>query len=217
MRKLFPNRSRELEDAIDAYIESITQAGLIYQEGIRDYVTGRETAFENRVAEMSEVEQVADDCLKEIKFKLYAYNLIPDASGDILELSDSLDDLVDSANHTLQHLSIEQPQFPPFAKEAFLELSKVSCQAVEELLKGVRSFLENTGMVEEYVTKVYFYESEADKQEDALARLVFQSQEISRLSHKMHLRYFIQQVASLSDIAEGVALRLSVYQLKRKL
>lgn len=217
MRKLFPNRSQELDDAIRAYLKAITKAGLIYQEGIREYIKGKEEEFEIRVKEMTQVEQEADDRLKEIKYKLYAYNLIPDASGDILELSDSLDDLVDSANHTLQHLSIEKPQFPGFMQESFLELMSLSCQSADELIKGVRSFFDNTGMVEEYVTKVYFYESETDKKEDAIARLVFQAESITRLSHKMHLRHFIQQVASISDIAEGIALKLSVFQLKRKL
>jgi predicted phosphate transport protein (TIGR00153 family) len=217
MRKLFRNRSQELEDEIDAYLKAVTRAGLIYKEGMRDYLKGKEEAFEKRVQEMVQVEQEADDLLKNIKHKLYAYNLMPDASGDILELTDSLDDLVDTANHTLQHLSIEKPQFPDFVINDFEELMVLSCQAADELLKGVRSFFQNTGMVEDQVTKVYFYESETDKKEDAITRMVFQAETITRLSHKMHLRYFIQQTAAISDIAEGIGLKLSVYQLKRRL
>ena len=217
MRTLFPDRSKELEDEIDAYLQAVVKAGLIYQQGVREYLTKEEQVFEARVNEMKVIEGEADSRLKEIKYKLYAYNLIPDSSGDILELVDSLDDLVDLAKHTLEHLSIEKPQFPDFVRDPFLELMKLSCQSVEELLKAVRSFFENTGMVEEYVTKVNFYESEVDKKEDMIARMVFQSEEITRLSHKMHLRYFIQKVAAISDIAEGIGLKLSVYHLKRML
>ena len=112
MKKLFSNRNKELENEITAYLNAVTTGGLIYKEGIRDYLRGREDAFELRKKEMAEVEQAADDHLREIKRKLYAYNLIPDSSGDILELTDSLDELVDTANHTLQHLSIERPIFP---------------------------------------------------------------------------------------------------------
>lgn len=217
MKKIFSNRNQELENEITAYLNAVTTGGLIYKEGVRDYLHGREAAFELRRSEMIEVEQAADDHLREIKRKLYAYNLIPDASGDILELTDSLDELVDTANHTLQHLSIERPMIPSEIKSAFEELMVVSCQAADELIKGVWSFFQNTGVVEDFVTKASFYESETDKKEDAIARMVFQSTSIEKLSHKMHLRYFIQQVAMISDIAEGIGLKLSVFQLKRQL
>jgi len=217
MKKLFSNRNKELENEITAYLNAVTKGGLIYKEGIRDYLNGREEAFELRKKEMVVIEQAADDHLREIKRKLYAYNLIPDSSGDILELTDSLDDLVDTANHTLQHLSIEKPVFPNEIKKPFEELMVVSCQAADELMKGVWSFFQNTGMVEDFVTKASFYESETDKKEEAIARLVFQSVSIEKLSQKIQLRYFIQQVAMISDIAEGIGLKLSVFQLKRQL
>lgn len=217
MKKIFPNRNRELEDEVNAYLTAVVKSGLIYRRGVRDYLNGDETAFEGRLLEMNAIEQEADDRLRQVKYKLYAYNLIPDASGDILELADSLDDLVDTAKHTLEHLSIERPVFPDFVMQPFLELTELSSQAADELLNGVRSFFGNTGLVEDFVTKVNFYENETDKKEEVIARMVFQSEAITRLSHKVHLRYFIQQVAAISDIAEDVALKLSVFQLKRKL
>ncbi|SMP44838.1 DUF47 domain-containing protein [Anoxynatronum buryatiense] len=217
MKKMFPNRNRELEDEMNAYLTAVVKSGLVYRQGVREYLDGNEKAFEERLRELNALEQEADDRLRQVKYKLYAYNLIPDASGDILELADSLDNLVDTAKHTLEHLSIERPVFPDFAIRPFLELTELSSQAADELLMGVRNFFGNTGTVEDFVTKVNFYENEADKREEAIARMVFQSEEIVRLSHKMHLRYFIQQVAAISDIAEDVALKLSVFQLKRKL
>ncbi len=217
MKKLFSNRNQELENEITAYLNAVTKGGLIYKEGIREYLHGREDVFELRKNDMLEIEHEADDRLREIKRKLYAYNLIPDSSGDVLELMDSLDELVDTANHTLQNLSIEKPIIPHEIKSSFEELMVVSCKAADELIKGIWSFFQNTGMVEEFVTKASFYESETDKKEDAIARLVFQSTSIEKLSQKIHLRYFIQQVAMISDIAEGIGLKLSVFQLKRQL
>lgn len=217
MKKLFSDKSQELDNEIAAYLKAVTRGGLIYKEGIKDYLHGREKDFELRRAAMFEVEQLADNHLREIKRKLYAYNLIPDASGDILELTDSLDELVDIANHTLQQLSIERPFIPEEIRDPFQELMLVSCEAAEELIKGVWSFFQNTGMVEDYVARASFYESETDKKEDAIARLVFQSTSLEKLSQKMHLRFFIQQVTLISDVAEGIGLKLSVFQLKRQL
>ncbi len=217
MKSLFRNHSKELEDEIDAYLKAISRGGLIFKEGVLEYLKGKEEAFEIRVKEMTAAEKEADEKLKNIKYKLYAYNLIPDASGDILELTDALDELVDRAKAVHLNLSIEKPQIPDFAVESFKDLTEASCQAADELMKGVRSFFQNTGMVEEHVNKVYFYEGEADKLEVAIARQVFGSESIERLSHKMHLRYFVGRIASISDIAEDVALKLSVFQLKRNI
>ncbi|SFI08329.1 hypothetical protein SAMN05192551_10673 [Tindallia magadiensis] len=217
MKAFFRNHSRELEDEIDAYLKAITRGSLVFKEGINEYVEGKEEAFEKRVKEMTVAEKEADDKLKRIKYKLYAYNLIPEASGDILELTDALDEIVDRAKAVHLSLSIEKPIIPDFARESFISLNKASCEAADELMKGVRSFFQNTGMVEDHVAKVYFYEGEADKLEEEIARQVFSSQEINRLSHKMHLRYFVERIASISDIAEDVALKLSVFQLKRNI
>ncbi|RQD69386.1 MAG: DUF47 family protein [Tindallia sp. MSAO_Bac2] len=217
MKNLFKNHSKELEDEIDAYLKAITRGILVFQAGVEEYLKGKNEAFEERVKEMTAAEKEADEKLKNIKYKLYAYNLIPDASGDILELTDALDELVDRAKAVHLNLSIENPQIPDFATESFVELSRASCKAADELMKGVRSFFQNTGMVEEHVNKVYFFEGEADKMEESIARQVFGNKSIERLSHKIHLRYFVERIASISDISEDVALKLSVFQLKRNI
>lgn len=217
MKNIFRNHSKELEGEIDAYLKAISRGILLFKEGIQEYLSGKEESFEIRAQEMANAEKEADEKLKNIKYKLYAYNLIPDASGDILELTDALDELVDRAKAVHLNISIEKPQIPGFTVESFEALTQASCQAADELMQGVRSFFHNTGMVEDYVNKVYYYEGEADKLEVKIARMVFESQSIERLSHKMHLRYFVERIASISDIAEDVALKLSVFQLKRNI
>jgi len=71
--------------------------------------------------------------------------------------------------------------------------------------------------VNDYVNKVHFYEHEADDVEETLKRKAFDSNEITRLSRKVHMRYFAEKIALVSDIAEAVAERLSVYTIKRRI
>jgi len=72
-------------------------------------------------------------------------------------------------------------------------------------------------MVSDYVNKVHFYEHEADDVEEHLKRRAFNSDEIKRFSHKVHMRYFAEKIAAVSDVAESVAERLSVYAIKRRI
>ena len=71
-------------------------------------------------------------------------------------------------------------------------------------------------MVNDYSHKVYFYEKEVDMVSDRIKRQVFRRDDLD-LCHKMHLRYFALHIENLSDEAEKVADRLSIYTIKRSI
>jgi uncharacterized protein len=88
---------------------------------------------------------------------------------------------------------------------------------VSEIVKGARAFFTDITMVSYYVNKVHFYEHEADDMEEQVKRKAFNSDEIQRFSYKVHMRYFAEKIAKVSDVAQGVAERLSVYAIKRRI
>ena len=53
--------------------------------------------------------------------------------------------------------------------------------------------------------------------EEMLKRKIFGSEEITEFSHRIHLRYFAEKIALVSDVAEDVAERLAVYAIKRRI
>jgi hypothetical protein len=91
-----------------------------------------------------------------------------------------------------------------------------SAEALDNVVKGDRAFFDNTGGVEDYIHKVHFYEHEADTLEEQAKKAIFVSEEIPDLAEKLQLRAFVELIASLSDEAEDVADRLSVYAIKRQ-
>ena len=98
-----------------------------------------------------------------------------------------------------------------------MELAELSTKAVEELVKASRAFFKEIKMVNDYINKVHFYEHEADKVEELIKRKAFESTEITLFSKRVHMRYFVEKIAAVSDMAETVAERLAVYAIKRKL
>ena len=117
----------------------------------------------------------------------------------------------------MEQFSIETPEIPEFLKSDFIELAELSSKAVEEVVKAARAFFREIGMVSNYVNKVHFYEHEADDVEEHLKRTAFNSKEIESFSQKVHMRYFAEKIAAVSDVAESVAERLSVYAIKRRI
>ena len=217
MPKFFNSKSKQLEGEIDGYLDRVSTAGLVFQEGVKAYVNGKKDKFERTFIDISTLESDADNVRRDIKHKLYTYMLIPESRGDVLGLLETLDDIVDICEKVLEQFSIETPNIPEFLKSDFLELAELSSKTVEEVVKGTRAFFREIGMVSEYVNKVHFYEHEADDVEEQLKRKAFNSNEIKRFSQKVHMRYFAEKIALVSDVSESVAERLSVYAIKRRI
>ncbi len=216
MKKLKFNQSKLLAEEIELYLLCMSNSSLIFFEGIKDFFDEEKEFLEKRRKEISRIEKEADNYLKSIRQKLYAFRLIPDSRGDVLELLDNMDDLVDVAKQTLLQLYIEQPNTLSSSKDDFLEMSRLSKYAVDELVRGVRVFFLNPGELDEFVKKVYFYEKEVDKLEEKIKRRVFSLQEVD-LAQKVQVRYFVEKIALLSDKAEEIAKNLLIYKIKRNI
>lgn len=216
MAKIFTRRTKELEEEISEYLDLVSSSGLIFYEAIKSYIYDEKEGFNEKFTKISKLETKADEKRRGIKHKLYTYMLIPESRGDVLGLLENLDGIVDSCEKTVERFSIEQPRIPDSIHQDFLNLSKYSRKTVEEVVKAARSFFKEFSLVEDFINKVHFYEHEADDVEENLKRTVFQSN-ISKFSRKVHLRYFVEKISLVSDEAEDVAERLSVYAIKRQI
>ncbi len=214
MKKLFHDKSKELENDIEGYLVCQEKAVHAFFEGLEEFLNGNPD-IEPKMKLLFEIEQEADEYLKKIKYYLFKYNLMPDLSADILELMDALDDIADISKHLLTDLGIERPKIFPEIIENTMEMTKLSIKTVEELIEGVRVFFSQVNNIDKYIDSVYFYEAEIDKAEEALKRIIFSQENEIALCEKIHLRYFVNGIASISDTAEVIAMKLSVFKFKR--
>lgn len=217
MGKLFKSRVKELETQIDNYLDFVANSGLVFYEGIKFYIQGNSEKFEKKNQDLTELESKADELRRNIKHSLYTYMLIPESRGDVLALLENVDNIVDTAEKVLEQFSIEKPDIPEFLITDFINLAKLSRNSVDELVKGMRAFFKEINLVNDYVNKVHFYEHEADDIEETIKRKAFEGDGIKHFSKKVHMRYFTEKIALISDVAEAVAERLSVYTIKRRM
>jgi hypothetical protein len=213
--QVFTNKSKELMDNIEGYLCYVTTASLHFEKAMKDYLAGHLDKFDERRKEVSAIERKADDDLKVVKYKLYAFMLIPDTRGDVFKLMDDLDDVIDYTKRVLLELSMEKPCFPDFIKEDLALMCEDSVRAVESLMLAVRALFSHTKMVEAYVNKVVFFEKEIDRIEEQIIRRIFSSSEVPELARKVQIRRFCERIASLSDISEDISKNLLIYTVKR--
>lgn len=204
-----------VESQIDSFLDVVNDAALLFQQGVEDYLLGRYELFEERLSLIRDKEKIADDLRVAIERYLYERTLIPENRGDVLAILENTDEVVDHIKDALMQFSIEKPDIPEKLDDLWMQTTRASVASVEQLVFAVRSFFNDLAAVSNYIHKVYFFEREADHIGEKLRRQIF-ALEID-LALKSQLRWFAIHIEQISDYAQIVCDRLSIYTIKRQL
>ncbi len=215
--KLFQNRNKELEMEMDIYLNCLQKGANTFLEGVKSYIRGETEQFNERVKSVIEQENDADEHLRNLKYVLFRYNLMPDLSADILELMDSMDDICDISKEVLLNLQVVNPKIGTSFVDDFGHIAKKSKQAAETLINGVRIYFTKFMTIDDYVTKVKLYEHEVDMLQHNLKVKIYKDENKDTLSEKMLLQNFADEIAKLSDQAELIANKLFVFKFRRSM
>ncbi|MCD8480269.1 MAG: DUF47 family protein [Candidatus Cloacimonetes bacterium] len=180
--------TRFVESQIDTFLDIVSDSATTFQLAVEDYLAGRIEQFEERLAQIREFEHRADDLRVSIERFLYERTLIPENRGDVLAILENTDEVIDNIKDSLLQFSIEMPQIPEELDDLWMQTTRASVAAVEQLVFAVRSFFRDLSAVNNYIHKVYFFEREADHIGERLRRQIF-GMEIE-LSRKSQLRFF---------------------------
>ncbi|MDI3503899.1 MAG: uncharacterized protein PWP64_835 [Candidatus Cloacimonadota bacterium] len=207
--------TRFVESQIDTFLDMVSDSATTFQLAIEDYLGERYEQFEERLTKIRELEHRADDLRVSIERFLYERTLIPENRGDVLAILENTDEVIDNIKDSLLQFSIEMPDIPSELDDLWVQTSKASVAAVEQLVFAVRSFFRDLAAVNNYIHKVYFFEREADQIGEKLRRKIFGMN--IELSQKSQLRFFAIHIEKISDAAQNVCDRLSIYTIKRQL
>ncbi|MBN2568422.1 MAG: DUF47 family protein [Deltaproteobacteria bacterium] len=209
-------RSSGIENDIDDFLDQVSRSGLLFRSAIDSYLSGNLDSFESKTEEMVEIEHRGDALRRSLETRLYTKTLIPESRGDVLELIETMDTLLDHFKGAMFRFEIERPQICAEFHCDFRELVLCGVEAVEAMVLSCRAFFKNIDSVKDHLHKVVHWEKESDKVSTNLQRKIFRREDI-RLSHKRHLRDFTRYLEKISDEAEDAADRLNIYVIKRSL
>ena len=214
MKKIVSSKSKELIEEIQCYLTCMSDSSAVFLEGVGSYFAGEKVKLDSCRKEISRIESEADRCLNNIRQKMYALRLVPDARADVFEMLEDMDDLVDISKQTLLQLCIEKPEGLNLCRGEIFQITRLSKCAVDELVNGIQAYFSSPRLLDDCIQKVYYYEKEVDKLEERIKRYLFALPEIG-LARKVQARYFVDKIAMLSDKAEGIAKNLLIYKIKR--
>ena len=206
-------QTKELTTQIDDFLDAISEGALVFQKGVADYLSGDLERFEQRYAAIETLENHADDVRRTVESQLYRYSLIPESRGDVLDLLETMDDVINTAKNTMSLFLVEHPEMIPELTEEWIDLAEAAARTSEAVVLAARAFFRDPRSVNDHLHKVHFHEKEGDRIAMDLKRKIFETD--VDLARKIHLRYFALNVDRVSDAAEDVADRLSIYAIKR--
>ncbi|MGI9302317.1 MAG: DUF47 domain-containing protein [Gammaproteobacteria bacterium] len=209
-------RTRVLEGQVDEFLDKVSQSGLVFTRAMELYLEqGPCKQFDRFLKQEEKLEGRGDALRRSIEIELYAQTLIPDLRGDVLNLLEDMDDLMNIYEANLFRFSIQTPDIPSEYHKGFTELTRTAVTCVESVVLAARAFFRDIEAVRDHNSKVIFYESEADKIGTRLQRSIFSSD--LPLERKMHLRYFVERIDELANAAEDIADRLAIFTIKRRI
>lgn len=209
-------RQIKLAKTIADMLDYVSEAGIVFKLGVAAYLRPDIDSFNTKLKEITRLEHIADELRREIERQLYIKTLIPESRGDVLELLESLDTLLDKFKAVLWQFEIQIPDIPKQFHQEYTDLSSNVVKSVEYVVLSARSFFKDTDTVSDHIHKVSAWESEADYVNTRLQKQIYRSEDID-LSHKNQLRDFARRIDRIADMAEDVADRLSIYVIKRML
>ena len=146
-------KTKSLESKMDAFLDKISEAGIVYRRGIKNYMKNATEDFDRHLEQVTVLEHEADELRKNIETRLYTQTLVPESRGDILALMETSDDVIGRAKDTLVELSIEKPEVPDEFKSGFIELARSTSRALEEMVLAMRAFMRILSMSATIYTK----------------------------------------------------------------
>jgi predicted phosphate transport protein (TIGR00153 family) len=200
----------------DVFLDKVSESGLLFKSGVGAYMSDNIESFEKKIEEIIEAEHDGDALRRDLEETLYVQTLIPESRGDVLELLENMDALLDRFKGALWKFNIERPQLIKEFDDDFRELTSIVVEAVEAIVRSSRAFFKNVSSVADHLHKVPYWESQSDKIASKLQQTIFRRESLS-LSEKLQLRDFVRHIDKIADRAEDVSDKLRIYVIKRSL
>ena len=211
---IFTRTTRDLIIKIDDFFDNIDLGLLVFREAITAYLANDLDSFNRHLEKVESLEKTADRLQRSIENQMITHSILPQHRAEVTTLIDKMDEIIDDLKSTLTEISIELPQIPESLSRNFISLTQSSVSAGEELVPAARAFFKSPYTVREKLLKVYYFESETDKIGISTKKIIFQEMKELDLAHKAQLRYIIQHIENISDLAQKAADLLSGMAIK---
>jgi predicted phosphate transport protein (TIGR00153 family) len=211
---VFKRTTKNLIIRIDEFIDNIDLGLLVFREAMKAYLEKDFDSFERHLKKVDTLENSADRLQREIENDMITHSVLPQHREEVVKLIDVLDEIIDSVKSSLNEIDIERPDIPVSLNKNLLSLAETSATTAEELVPAARAYFRAPYTVREKLLRVYYFESETDKMALSIKKTIFREIEDLDLARKNQLRYMVNHIENISDLAQKAADMLSGMAIK---
>ena len=208
--------SKTISD-LDHYLDQLDECVLVFKSGVKNYLEGNQDPFAENLRSITALRNSTAELRRSIENNMYTHALLLDNRVEILQLLESLDQIINMLYKYLYQYEIEIPFFPSELTVDFLKLVEVSSLSVEGLDQAVKDYFRMPKYVTEKIHRIYYFEKEVSRLAQSIKHHVFHDLDSFKLSQKIHMRYFTLHVEELAEDAVKAADLLSIMVLKQSL
>lgn len=209
-------RTKDLEHSIDKLHDKIIEMTLEFRKAVDIYLKEqRSDDYRKTSKKIKQIEHESDILRRSIESSLYEQNLIPDLRGNILQLVENLDKVINLFDDVAHKFYIEQPNIPECYHEQLRTLVRQVSDCAENMAISSRAFFRDLSTLRDYSQKVFLLEHQSDKTSAKLRKSVFDSD--LELAQKIQINNFVEEVADIADLAEDCIDALLIFAIKREI
>jgi|TARA_B100001093_G_C26677335_1_gene948864 predicted phosphate transport protein (TIGR00153 family) len=209
----YKNDQKELINSINLFLDNILKVNSLFENLIKEFFLKNYKEVEDLTAKISDLESACDKLRRTTERKIYQETLIPEQRGDVLGMLENLDKIPGQLQGNAHRINTEKPDIHEELHDDFNNLVQNNSTCVKLLISGSKQFFIDPKKTIEDCLLVSKHESTGDKISTKLKNAIFDNNNLD-LSQKMHLRYFVEIVDEVANLAEDVADRLIISSVK---
>ncbi|MDB9711706.1 DUF47 family protein [Pelagibacteraceae bacterium] len=209
----YKNDQKELINSINLFLDNILKVNSLFENLIKEFFLKNYKEVEDLTAKISDLESACDKLRRTTERKIYQETLIPEQRGDVLGMLENLDKIPGQLQGNAHRINTEKPDIHEELHDDFNSLVQNNSTCVKLLISGSKQFFIDPKKTIEDCLLVSKHESTGDKISTKLKNAIFDNNNLD-LSQKMHLRYFVEIVDEVANLAEDVADRLIISSVK---
>ena len=209
----YKNDQKELINSINLFLDNILKVNSLFENLIKEFFLKNYKEVEELTTKISDLESACDKLRRTTERKIYQETLIPEQRGDVLGMLENLDKIPGQLQGNAHRINTEKPDIHKELHDDFNNLVQNNSTCVKLLISGSKQFFIDPKKTIEDCLLVSKHESTGDKISTKLKNAIFNNNNLD-LSQKMHLRYFVEIVDEVANLAEDVADRLIISSVK---
>jgi uncharacterized protein len=209
----YKNHQHELIKSINLFLDNILEINNNFEKLIKEFFLKNYSNVQQITEKISSLESECDKLRRDTERKIYKETLIPDQRGDVLGMLENLDKIPGQFQGNAHRINTEKPNIYDDLHDDFYKLVQNNSICVRLLVSGSREFFTNPQKTIDECLKVSKQESVGDLLSTKLKNAIFNNNDID-LAVKIHLRYFVEIIDEVSNLAEDVADRLIISSIK---